>query len=663
MNPDKALRLTHVHVENFGVLHDFDMTFENGMNVLYEENGFGKSTLAAFIRVMFYGFDGDRKRAGASEREKFLPWQGGTFGGTLSFMADGKSYRIERYFGRRRADDLLRLYRADTGLECSDFGKNPGEALFGIDAESFERTAFIAQGGLRNEKDRVAPAVQAQIGDLSMEAADMRNYDDAMKKLEKAASSLSPNKSSGRIRKLKSELSSLDGTASRLEQVESAAQREADAIEKDTKSLQLLEERRKELTRRLTAASRSAQEYAQKAQYDSLVRQEKKAKADLARCRAYFPGPVPKISEIDRMIRLAGQIRLMQNGRGVSQTSAGRTPRTHVPAALSAVFLVLTAVLFITGHRALAVPVAAVFLATIAIWIVLILKSRHRAAPAQDYGLRSACRETDRFLESLRYRPFFGNNLYADTGVLSDSLLQVRDKCKEIRILSRAYSEAKKERQDFEQDHDLSFLRADPVREVPSGREPAEELDGLSKEMQQRQASSEESKRKLEELRLQVQECRKASERAGALRQQIRDLTGQYRILNLTAQYLRLSRETFTSQYRTPLMDSFTRYYGMIAGILPKDFEINADFDIEVREGGALRSSRSQSAGRGDLIALCRRMAIIDAMYRGRQPFVILDDPFVNFDDAKMEGALRFLEEIAQDRQVIYLTCQSARMP
>ena len=57
------MKIIKCHIENFGKLHDQSFDFKNGLNVISRENGFGKSTLATFIKVMFYGFEGDRKKA------------------------------------------------------------------------------------------------------------------------------------------------------------------------------------------------------------------------------------------------------------------------------------------------------------------------------------------------------------------------------------------------------------------------------------------------------------------------------------------------------------------------------------------------------------------------------------------------------------------------
>ena len=56
------MKLISLHIDNFGQFNNFDYVFEDGINQIIEENGWGKSTLAAFIKVMFFGFDNTSKR-------------------------------------------------------------------------------------------------------------------------------------------------------------------------------------------------------------------------------------------------------------------------------------------------------------------------------------------------------------------------------------------------------------------------------------------------------------------------------------------------------------------------------------------------------------------------------------------------------------------------
>ena len=90
---------------------------------------------------------------------------------------------------------------------------------------------------------------------------------------------------------------------------------------------------------------------------------------------------------------------------------------------------------------------------------------------------------------------------------------------------------------------------------------------------------------------------------------------------------------------------------------------MDADFNIRFREAGSLHDTEFLSGGSRDLVGLCRRMALIDAMYEKEKPFLIFDDPFVNLDDRRLAGALRFLDLISEEYQVIYFSCSEARVP
>jgi len=50
------VKLLQCKIENFGKLSDVSFDFSEGVNTFCEENGWGKSTLANFIRIMFFGF-------------------------------------------------------------------------------------------------------------------------------------------------------------------------------------------------------------------------------------------------------------------------------------------------------------------------------------------------------------------------------------------------------------------------------------------------------------------------------------------------------------------------------------------------------------------------------------------------------------------------------
>lgn len=56
------MRLLSLYVKSFGKLRDFSYEFTEGFNEIKEDNGFGKTTLAAFIKAMFYGYANNKKQ-------------------------------------------------------------------------------------------------------------------------------------------------------------------------------------------------------------------------------------------------------------------------------------------------------------------------------------------------------------------------------------------------------------------------------------------------------------------------------------------------------------------------------------------------------------------------------------------------------------------------
>ena len=178
------MKLLRLHVENFGKLQNFEFSFDKGLNVLLQENGWGKSTLAAFIKAMLYGMPASSKQSlDENERKKYMPWQGGAYGGSLEFCtADGK-YRIERFFGAKESGDSFALYDLATNRESNRYSARIGEELFGIDADGFVRTVYLSQHATAAKGDN--NSITAKLGDLLDDVDDIGSFDDAMEALDK----------------------------------------------------------------------------------------------------------------------------------------------------------------------------------------------------------------------------------------------------------------------------------------------------------------------------------------------------------------------------------------------------------------------------------------------------------------------------------------------
>ena len=202
------MRLLRLHVENFGIISQLDLDFQEGVNEVLKENGWGKSTLAAFLRTMFYGLEGERKKGlSENDRMKYKPWNQGSFGGTIEFEAEGKRYLVTRDFGRKDKEGTFRLQDAVTLLDSKDYSERLGEELFGIDRESFERTSFIDGGSLHYHG--INSAIGSKVGSVS-QSDDLSNYDAAMEQMKNYLNANSPKKKLGALYKLEDEIRFLE---------------------------------------------------------------------------------------------------------------------------------------------------------------------------------------------------------------------------------------------------------------------------------------------------------------------------------------------------------------------------------------------------------------------------------------------------------------------
>ena len=142
-----------VDIKSFGRITDLTLSFSDKVNVIEGENEAGKSTIAAFIRYMLYGFDASvPENDGISERQRRLNWDTGICQGAMTVRVGEKRYVISRTTvptensGRVSYKEDSSIIDMDTGAPA--FGKMAaGEVFFGVDRDLFENTAFIGQIG------------------------------------------------------------------------------------------------------------------------------------------------------------------------------------------------------------------------------------------------------------------------------------------------------------------------------------------------------------------------------------------------------------------------------------------------------------------------------------------------------------------------------------
>lgn len=185
------MKIDKIHIENFGKLSNLIFDLSSGLNQLYKENGFGKTTFSVFIKAMFYGMPAARENH-KMERKKYMPWQGGPFGGYIEYTTDNGKFRLTRFFGKTPESDEFELMNLTTNEILAKPKVEIGEQLFGVGRETFEMTAFFPQNNFVSYANN---EMSANILGLDKLKFDLANVNLAIEKIKKKEAELKKRKS------------------------------------------------------------------------------------------------------------------------------------------------------------------------------------------------------------------------------------------------------------------------------------------------------------------------------------------------------------------------------------------------------------------------------------------------------------------------------------
>ena len=124
------------------------------------------------------------------------------------------------------------------------------------------------------------------------------------------------------------------------------------------------------------------------------------------------------------------------------------------------------------------------------------------------------------------------------------------------------------------------------------------------------------------------------------------------------------ARKDLTEKFLAPMTTGVNNYLKRLTGKDSKVY-LDTDYKVHVEIGGEIKPIDYCSLGLKNIYALALRFAFIDEVYKdvsiNNLPFIVLDDPFVNFDDENLSMTLDAIKEIAKERQIIYFVCHNSR--
>lgn len=743
------MKLIRCHIENFGKLHDYSVDFSEGANIICEENGWGKSTFAAFVRAMFYGLEGERKRSiEENEVARYTPWQGGVFGGSLTFEVNGKQYTVTRTFGKTNDFELR---DAKTNLISNDYSSKLGEEIFKVNRESFMRTVFIGQADCETSS---TDDINAKIGALTDNSDDLSNFETANKKLTDIINSLNPRRVTGSISKRKSEITELERKVTAGNSIPEAIIKIQEKIEEKTLEYNRVKAEIDAVREEQARVSKMQSATAKKEQWETLkntckIRNEEmqtirksfsedipeiitveekqvncsameKANervatytmteienTELSELQMIFQKEIPTETAINEMLRSAQKLTGLRKELLIERLTEQKAKNNPFMLILGLILAVIGVIVTVAVSDVLGIVVimAGLVLAIVGVFIYKkkpTVEEKSEQIEAEElskkinsfllsYGFGadeekyiSDLHELKRKISRYAYLKEKKQNLQKASGDykknkneildflteygfepvhnLQAQLVKIRDNIQDYNEAKRLYDEVAGQLETFEKETDVAILLTSvPEGEIPSLTELNQKLSGLADARESCYQEIEGYNDDLEDLQEQYDEWEENKLRLEETKRVQDEEQRKYDYVVKAQKYLGSAKESLTARYTAPIFNSFTKYYEIITNSSSEQLRIDANTNITVVEQGKQRETNTLSSGYRDLIGVCLRVALVDAMYTDEAPVLIMDDPFINLDDKKMVAAKEFLKQVSEKYQIIYFTCSDAR--
>ncbi len=187
-------------ITSFGCISNKTFTPSAGMNRIKAPNESGKSTYAAFIKFIFYGFGTSKKEIMDSDRKLYLPWDTSCASGAAEILADDVRYRIERKFAPSMREEVS-VINVATGKTVFE-GLCPGEVFFGVNVETAEKTFIFDQYCSLTARDS---QLFDSIRNIIFSGDESGSNEHAIKRLKDAKKELKNSRGNGIIEDLENE--------------------------------------------------------------------------------------------------------------------------------------------------------------------------------------------------------------------------------------------------------------------------------------------------------------------------------------------------------------------------------------------------------------------------------------------------------------------------
>ena len=182
------MKIKEIKINNYGILKNKKINFENKLNIIYGKNESGKSTLLNYIKNIFYGISKNKNGKNISEYEKYLPWNEEEFSGKIKYELDnGENFEVFRDFKKKNP----KIFNSNLEDVSGQFNidKKDGSKFFydqtKVDEDMFSSTVLSMQQEVKLSKSDQNVLVQ-KVANLAASGEDTVSYKRALDRLNRS---------------------------------------------------------------------------------------------------------------------------------------------------------------------------------------------------------------------------------------------------------------------------------------------------------------------------------------------------------------------------------------------------------------------------------------------------------------------------------------------
>ena len=595
------MRINKIKINNFGNLSDKNIEFKK-FNIIYGKNESGKSTLQNYIVSALYGIQKTKSGKAMSDFDKYEPWNGGEFSGTINYALDnGDEYNVFRNFKNNKVEltdvtgkDVFGNYSIDKKL-----GNNFFTEQVNLDRSLVETTAFAEQKGIEINQDSQNVLIQ-KIANLAESGDEDVSYKKAESNIKKMI-----------IEKV--------GTNQTSERPINITKKNIDLYENKIREIESITSKKFELeTVKNEIADQLNEEKNNEEQFEKIKEAVDYNNKEEAKIKPYEDMLAKKQAELKKVGSKTKATKTVENEK---------TKPSKLPLVIALVILLasLVGLVLSIGKNDTATRICgAISLVMIAISAFLAVRIHQTKEVVEEKN------EED------------NNNVLAEQ--VKNEIAELEET---INSMKKKLAEENKESKEwlvktYGKECEV-FFNKDIDTYVKNNKNNIRnlELDLHKKELE------------LQNIEPQLEKLAEYEERLAVEKAAYEELLEKKRVYDMTLELLRDSYEEMKANITPEYNKKVSKMIEIFSDGKYKNVSITDGIKVELENGQRIEASKL-SVGTIEQIYLALRLSIINELSEESFP-IILDEPFAYSDKDRLRDMMQFLVKV--ENQVIVLTC------